>query len=90
MTVKVQAGQTLLDIAIQELGSADAVAALAFLNELDITAEITAGQVLKLPEVTNKRVVRALDEAGIFPATHISEILEGIDYWGIEYDFIVS
>lgn len=89
--VTVQVGQTLLDVAIQHLGAESAVADLAQLNELDMTADVEVGDVLKLPEVVNKRVVKVLKDGGHIPATnYISDDLEGIEYWDIEGDFIVS
>lgn len=90
MTVNVLPGQTLLDVAIQHLGDQSAVAALAQANGLDMTATITAGQVLTLPTVVSKRVVKVMTEGGYKPATNLVGNLEGIGYWGIEYDFVVS
>lgn len=88
--VTVKPGQTLLDISIQYLGTASAVAGLAQLNGLDMTATISAGQVLTLPDVSDKRVVKMLLEGGQVPATNLSGDLEGIEFWAIEYDNIVS
>jgi len=88
--VTVKPGQTLVDVAVQHLGAESGVAALAQANGLDMTAEVVAGQVLTLPEVENKRVVKVYKERGYVPATNISGELEGIEFWGIEYDFVVS
>ncbi|GAB4132178.1 MAG: hypothetical protein OHK0045_11720 [Raineya sp.] len=56
-TVKYQ--QSLLDIALQELGDASAVVPLAVLNNMSITENLEAGQSLQLPEeITRPEVVR--------------------------------
>jgi hypothetical protein len=88
----VQAGQTLADIAIQYCGRLDAFAALAALNGLGLTDDIEAGDVLTLPDVTDKRTVAAFKAGGYFPAAGATIIAgpQGIDYWIIENDFIVS
>ena len=89
--VTVKHGQTLLDVAIQYLGNAASVAQLAALNSLDMTSEITPGQILELPDVADKRVVKFLKDGEHVPATnYIDGDLEGIEFWGIESDFIVS
>lgn len=62
-------GQGLVDIAVQHLGSAEAAYSLAVLNGLDVTAELSAGQVLDLPEVENKRVARIMKERRYTPAS---------------------
>ncbi len=64
----VQPGQTLADIAVQYLGSEEAVFALASLNSLGVTDELTAGQNLELPAVVNKRVRRVYELGGYEPA----------------------
>lgn len=89
--VTVKPGQTLLDVAIQHLGDERAVADLALLNNIDITGTIEPGQELSLPAVANKRAVKVLKDGGNIPATnYIADDLEGIEYWDIEGDFIVS
>lgn len=89
-TAQVRPGQTLPDIAIEHCGHISSWAEIARLNGLDMTAGLTAGQVLKLPEVAQKRVVKILFEGGWHPAAGSTAVLEGIDYWGIAYDFIIS
>lgn len=90
MTVTARQGQTLLDISIQHLGDESGVAALAQANGLDMTAALEVNQVLVLPTVVNKRVAKVFSEDGFRPATQITGEGEGIEYWGIEFDFIVS
>jgi hypothetical protein len=93
MTVKVKQGQSLLDIAIQHCGTAESVYDLAIANGLSITDELVPGQLLNLPAVTDKKTVSYFDTNEIKPATAVTAadlIFEGIDYWGIDVDFIVQ
>jgi hypothetical protein len=62
-------GQTLIDIAIQYLGSADAAYDLATLNGMSITDKLSPGQTLELPAVVDKDVVAYYANRGIVPAT---------------------
>jgi hypothetical protein len=48
-TATVTEGQTLLDVAMQELGSPESIFDLADANGLAITAELTSGQALVIP-----------------------------------------
>lgn len=92
--VTVLASQTLIDIATQELGDATRLFELALLNGLLPSDEITAGQVLVVPNYApgKSAVVKALQINN--PATRSTvveqENLEGIGYWGIGIDFIIS
>jgi hypothetical protein len=87
----VQAGQTLLDVTIQSVGSAEAVFAVAALNGLPVTAELVAGRALQLPdELADKRVVTQYQRQRLAPAANITGDGQGIGYWTIEQDFIVS
>lgn len=99
MKVKVRHNQTLLDIAIQTLGDISGVFLLAELNDLEITQDLKTGMELVFPgTLENKRIVKSYVEKALIPATAISPdlsgndgvLLEGIEFWGIEYDFIVS
>lgn len=86
----IQPGQTLIDIAVQHLGSEEGVFALAQLNELSITDELTAGNELELPEVVDKRVTRYFTDGGYRPSVGVDiDILEGIGYWGVFTEFEV-
>ena len=67
--MKVLQGQTLIDIAIQELGSAEAAFDLGMLNGLSVTDELTPGQELKLPVISNKSVAAYYVNKAIKPAT---------------------
>lgn len=91
-SITVQPGQTLPDIAVQYCGSLSAWYSIASLNGLALTASISAGQTLEVPETaTDKRVQQYFLLGGYVPAsTGVKEIDEGISYWGIGYDFIVQ
>lgn len=92
--------QSLLDMVIQECGSLDSIFSLAERNNMAITDDLPAGKELEyaLEDITQKQVVISLANRGIQPATAISSellangelLLEGVEFWGIEYDFIVS
>lgn len=86
----VRPGQTLYDLAIQYLGSAEGVFSLAKLNGLNADNDLTPGQVLDLPAVIDAGVVRTFADNGYFPAAGTDTVLEGIGYWGIAYTFEVQ
>ncbi len=88
----VKPGQSLLDIAIQYLGSEEGLVSLVQLNNLSVNSSLVAGTALKLPAIIDRSVVDYFKAGGYVPAAEISETetLEGIDYWGIEVDFIVQ
>ena len=93
MKAIVQTGQTLLDLALRECGSDEGVFPLASRNGLSITDALEPGQVLEVaPEdVVNQEVVDYYKAKNILPATELETPLEeGIEFWAIEYDFIVS
>ena len=67
--MKALPGQTLFDIAIQELGSAEAAFELAVLNGLNPTDDLIPGQELVLPGVVNSDVQQYFQNKNIHPAT---------------------
>lgn len=72
MTVTVQNGQTLSDIAIQEYGDLSAVYLLAEENGTSITSQLQPGTVLVLPDVViNKEMQSYCKNNGVSPATAI-------------------
>jgi hypothetical protein len=87
----VHPGQSLLDISVQHLGSEEAVFALASLNGLSVTDELTVGDELELPAVIDKRVAAFFTAGGYRPAVGADVgILQGIGYWAIFLDFEVD
>lgn len=87
--------QNLYDIALQETGDILAVFDIAAENGLSVTSEMSPGDELIIPEGVdgNREILAYYTMNGIRPATGAiedAEILEGIDYWYIDIDFIIS
>lgn len=97
-TVTVTSHQSLFDVAVQHCGSADAAFEMAVLNGVSLTDDPQNGDTLTIPDPADESVVQAFAVGRLMPATGCTqdEILdvigqgEGIEFWGIEYDFIVS
>lgn len=90
-------GQTLVDIAIQELGDADRVFEIATMNGLSLTDELEPGRVLMVPEPARemKSTVQIFQDKAFAPASadaagDMETKQEGIGYWIIGNDFKVS
>jgi len=96
MEITVKNNQCLPDIALQAFGSAESVFDIAEANNISITEDLNAGQILKIPASSafvQRRVAEYYAVNGIIPATAITnenQIAEGIGFWAIEYDFIIS
>ena len=99
MSIIVQSHQNVLDLAIQEYGSAESAFDLALKNNLSVSDDLKPGKVLELPE----SIYKDTDVAGYYenkrlqPATALSQAFykatkekEGISYWAINIDFKVS
>lgn len=72
-TIEAQSGQSVFDIAIQELGSATGAVEIALANGISLTTALAPGQLLSVPSgVINKDVVAALRRGDIRPATAIT------------------
>lgn len=86
MQIIVNVGQNLIDIAVQHLGDAQAVHELARLNNLSVTATLTVGSILQLPDSVfyNQKTVRYFQEGKYIPATSNNIV----DNYGIGYDII--
>jgi hypothetical protein len=95
MEVRVLNGQSLFDLAVQEAGDIEAVFDFAGANAISITDELVVGTVLVVPAMVNKQVADYYRVNGINPATALNAtdaglMHEGIDFWFVEFDFIVS
>lgn len=91
----VKAGQTLGDIAVQYGGTAENRFILAALNGIGITDALTSGQTIDAGDVTVFAVADYFRKYNINPATSAMQQIEdlapeGVEFWAIEYDFIVS
>lgn len=96
--ITVQPRQSIFDIALQHCGSNDAAWDIAQLNGISLTDDIAPGTTLKIPEVVKPRIVTFYQAQRHVPATNITtqEAVEqtiggeGIGFWAIGIDFIVS
>lgn len=94
-TIKPLDRQSLIDIAIQTGGGMEAAIELARKNDLPVSEELTRDVVLT-GTVVDKIVLSRYEARNVRPATEISpedkELVPygGINYMGIEIDFIVS
>lgn len=89
--------QSIIDLAIQETGSADTAFEIALANGRSITDDLAVLETLNVPELEkNLDVKKYYDSRQIKPATalsmeHAAETpLEGIGYWVINNTFIVQ
>jgi hypothetical protein len=96
-TIKVQAGQSLFDIAVQYLGDVERVFEIADINGLMTTNEVEPGTWLVVPDLdmAKRYVVDAFSKRNLSPASITDSgieaaALDGIDYWAIEDDFIIT
>lgn len=100
MKKKILDGQSLWDIALEGMGGIEEVFRLAEQEDLSLTEDLSPGQQIGIPQQAVNREIREYYAANqIHPATGISIEstsgdgslwLEGVEFWGIEYDFIVS
>lgn len=89
-------GQSFIDLTIQETGTVESLVAMAVLNNRSVSASLSIGQVLSKTAIKNTRVVSFLAPDNKRPATEIvlnefiKEKPEGISFWAIGVDFVVS
>lgn len=96
--ITVTSRQSVLDIALQHCGSLEAAFDIAQSNGISLTDDLTTGQSMSVPDATDAEMAQHYGVNNICPATAITQdeinaILatgEGIEFWGIEYDFIVQ
>lgn len=88
--------QSVLDVALQTSGGVEAAFALAAKNDISISEAIAPDTELETVGAANKIILGRYEAQRIRPATEISpEDMElvpygGINFMGIEIDFIVS
>ena len=91
MKTKVKDNQSTLDLSIQTAGSIEAVFDLAITNNISITDQIVPGQEITVPQVVDKNIYEYYRIHELTPATTLPVTQnEGIEFWRIERDFIVS
>lgn len=94
--IEIGEGQALVDVAMQYCGNAEKQFEVAELNGLSITEDIIPGTSLFVPdlEIENKKVFAAFNDNQLWPASKEEDwdgnLLDGIDYWIIEEDFIIQ
>jgi len=94
--IKALYGQTLVDIAVQELGDPQRSFELSELNGISITKDLDTNEVIMVPayDKDKRNLVQLFSDIANAPASgddvNTGELLnEGIDYWAIENDFVV-
>lgn len=93
MEISTVTGQSPLDLAIQGTGSIEGVFRLAEAAGISITDELSPGMTIPVPlPLADSQVAEYYASRRITPATAITtDIMPGgVEFWGIEYDFIVS
>lgn len=100
MEISTVTGQSLLDLAIQGTGSIEGVFRLAEAAGVSITDELSPGMTIPVPlPIADPQVAEYYAARRITPATAITTdntsgggdiSMEGIGFWAVEYDFIVS
>lgn len=94
--MKVRQGQSFLDLVIQTTGAIDNAIDMAVLNSRSITADLKVGDDVQAANVSSQKVVNFFTPKNKIPATAWTGIeaskpkLEGISYWELKNEFIVS
>jgi hypothetical protein len=93
--VKAEAGQTWVDLTLQQLGDEERLFELADGNNAGITDDIPIGTEIVYPVVSLDKKKTAVILQANKPASETvvppgTEKQEGIEYWTTEQDFIVS
>lgn len=87
--------QSLFDVAVQRLGSVEAIFDLCEANNKSMTEDLQAGECLTMTEPADKKTADVFEIDGYCPATgitqeEVNELTgdgEGVEFWGIEEDF---
>jgi hypothetical protein len=92
MEIKVLNQQSLFDIGIQHAGAPEAAFDIALRNGLSMTDELAPGATLDNVDTANVNIEKYYSNRRLLPATGLSAegIEEGIEFWYVEYDFVVS
>ncbi len=92
METSVINGQSLFDLAIQMCGSIESVFELAQISNLSVTDMPETGTLIESRIIADQDIYDYYRERGIKPVTgsRQDENAEGIGFWSIEKDFIVS
>ena len=91
----VKSGQWLGDVALRECGDFESVVDLAILNDISITDNVS-GKILENIAVADRKIVKHYLDNNLQPATAVGMspdaplLPTGINFMGIEVDFVVS
>jgi hypothetical protein len=84
-------GQSIFDIAVQYGGSVEAVFEIAAASDISITDELTMDRPLTMDSKgMNPLVSEYFRTHRLYPATGDVKMGEGIEFWAIEYDFLID
>ena len=90
----VEHNQSVLDVTLQHFGNIDSLFELITLNNLSITDDLIYGSEVEIGNPVSNDVIDTYIDKKIIPATDLDkdqELLpEGIGYWTIGIDFVVS
>lgn len=98
MKITVLHNQSLLDVSLQHTGKVENAFDIAVANGISITDDLIVGGGLNVSHDTTKNndILNYYTAKNIQPATAITQkfemdmTMEGIDYWAIQYDFVVQ
>lgn len=96
--VNVMLGQTIMDMATQQVGSIEGMFALAALNNMAYSDGLAAGQSFNYGTTAYNAAMLQIFKANNYkpatgttlPAQQTPVIPSGIGYWGISFDFVVQ
>lgn len=90
----VEHSQSVYDTVIQHYGNLDSLFEFIALNNLSVTDDLKYGSEIEIGDPVSNQVIETFIEKKITPATDFDsekELLpEGIGYWTIGTDFVVS
>lgn len=95
--VKILDGQTMIDIAMQELGDASFAVDIAVLNDKKITDDLVSGSEITVPDFDKsyRSLINLFADDANKPASGLTaeeqaEREGGIGFWFLENDFVVQ
>lgn len=87
--VYIREGQSLFDVALQAYGAPEYVIQVMLDNGIEDIADAPSAGTEIIVEESSDAIVRHLKKMGHVPVT-APQPMEGINYWGIEENFIVQ
>lgn len=94
MKIKVLAMQSLLDVGVQHAGGAEAAFDFALLNGLSLTDDLEPAALLDAAPTFSRPIRDRYATDRLEPATSLAAsgtiVEEGIEFWYVEYDLVVS